>query len=368
MMVIKTYNKNELIKLLDTDIYHKSEHIPISIHRAKSQISNPHANDTDVILICTYFNTVLTGYLGILPDNIYDKNQDKYVHCGWMSCLWVHPEYRGKKIAQSLIHKCFEVWDGHIILTEYTGAAGSLYEKSDLFQVLTLQTGVRLYNRASFESILPPKHTFFQKTKSLLKFKDRLINSIFDIRFLFYNPQIKNHSLEFVSQADEEIRQFILQHNEQHLFKRNLNEINWILQFPWVLNMPEPDQMSQKYHFTSGASQFCNYALKVRNSQGKLEGFFIFTNIKGHLKMPYCFHKNNLEMVKEVIEYMMIKLRVHTFTTYQENIAAFLIKKSKTAWLKREVNRPYLISQKLHHISNGQKPEIQDGDGDCAFT
>ena len=69
----------EIIKLnkLELSIYIKSERflnapvLPISEHRALSQIKNPKALKDDVLLLLTYDNEKLIGYLGILPDDIF---------------------------------------------------------------------------------------------------------------------------------------------------------------------------------------------------------------------------------------------------------------------------------------------------------
>lgn len=69
-MTIKTYNRNELSAFIDSDFYAILSKIPISYHRAVSQINNPAVSDNDILLWVAYENAAVIGYIGVLPDRL----------------------------------------------------------------------------------------------------------------------------------------------------------------------------------------------------------------------------------------------------------------------------------------------------------
>ena len=155
MLEIKKYNRKDLEQYVNSQTFKDLKVIPISFHRAISQCNNPRALEDDILLFVAYEDGQIAGCLGALPDDYFTKDNTK-VHLAWMSCLWVDPEHRGKKIAQKLIHSCFEAWDHRIILTEFTSEAGSLYQKRNLFDPWLTLKGRRWYIQSDLIFILPP--------------------------------------------------------------------------------------------------------------------------------------------------------------------------------------------------------------------
>ena len=106
MIDIKLLNKKLLIEFINHSNYNTLDIVPITEHRALSQIQNPRLHENDILLLLAYKEKELVGYLGVLPDKINFNN--KFEKCGWLSCLWVKPEQRGFQIAKLLLDKCFE--------------------------------------------------------------------------------------------------------------------------------------------------------------------------------------------------------------------------------------------------------------------
>ena len=365
----------EIIKLnkLELSIYIKSERflnapvLPISEHRALSQIKNPKALKDDVLLLLTYDNEKLIGYLGILPDDIF-LNETQSIHCGWMSCLWVDPNYRGKKIAQNLIHACFESWKGNILLTEYTGPAEMLYIKMGLFTSFKEMKGVRYYVRSDLSTLLPPKRIIFDKIKPILKSLDWGINILIDTISYFRNPLSLNYSAEEINKIDSETNNFISPLLVNQNFKRSENELNWIMQNPWVLSSDIADEKAKKYHFTSTSRKFEITALKIRNQKSEMLGFIILTNRDGHLKIPYCFYIGNIDAIQEVVNNFIKENKIKTVSIYQPSIIEIQKRKPFIKAINKSITRKYLISTSLSKKVNINNIVLQDGDGDCAFT
>ncbi len=365
MIKIRQLNKRLLYDYIYSEEYSKLKYIPITKHRALSHINNPRANDEDVLLLLAYENTQLVGYLGILPDQIFYNN--KFEKCGWLSCLWIDSEHRGKKIAFQLVKKSIEVWNERILMTEFTAPAKKLYDKTNNFLKLEEKKGIRLYVRFNLLTILPPKKDIFKRVKFLLKTFDFISNSLFDFRFYFLSNNLTNIQLEYINHIDREIDEFIKHKQQKQLFRRRADELNWIIKNPWILSSPTKDIISKKYHFTSLEKLFEFVPVKVFNKYNELIAFIIFAKRNEDLKIPYCYG-DDLEAIIKVINYHLVKWRVKTFTTFNEEIVSNLKSSSTTSLFKKEIKRNYIISSSFDTNLLEKNFRIQDGDADCSFT
>ena len=100
-MKIRKLNRRGLKEFIESDEFEKMPHIPISRHRAYSQINNPRLKENDILLLISYHDGEMSGYLGALPDDILINNLNE--HCAWMSCIWINPKMRGRNIAYTLV-------------------------------------------------------------------------------------------------------------------------------------------------------------------------------------------------------------------------------------------------------------------------
>lgn len=365
MIEIKLLNKQLLSEFINSREYQKLKYLPISKHRAISHINNPRANDTDILLLLAFQNKQLVGYLGVLPDQIiYNNKIEKW---GWLSCLWIDENQRGKKIALQLVRKSLELWNKKILITEFTEPAKKLYDKTKSFVNLKHKKGLRLYIRFSLQTILPPKKNLFKRIKPLLKVLDFLLNALFDCRFYFLNEKLKDVSLKHIDHIDNEIETFIKDKQRNQLFNRGIHELNWILKNPWILNSEE-NLNSKRYHFSSVDKRFEFVPLKIYNKQNKLIAFIIFARRNDDLKIPYLYHDNYLETIVKVVNYHLIKWKIKTFTCFHSELVLMLKKQRTPALFKKEINRNYMISNVFDSKIIESKLEIQDGDGDCSFT
>ncbi len=367
MTEIKLLNKSLLIEFINHEDYNTLESIPITRHRAISQILNPRLEDNDVLLLLAYQEEKIVGYLGVLPDQIFINNKTE--KCGWLSCLWVNPSHRGKQIAQLLLDTCFDAWGKRILATEFTPSAKRLYDKSNFFKDLQIKEGIRLYIRSDLHNLLPPRKRIFKKLFLILKVTDAIINSLLDIKLLFRKPNIGNLRLEYINHLDNEVQNFISDKQQNQLFKRGKTELNWIIKNPWVLSTPIMDVVSSKYHFSSSDKSFNFYALKVRNSDNQLIAFIIFSKRNQNLKLPYCYyHGDHLNSVINILYFHLLKWKIKTFTTFKSEITRYLSNNKTPALFKREIKRHYIISNFFSTSIFEEEYEIEDGDADCSFT
>jgi len=366
MIEIKTLNKSQLDAYISTEAFPQQIFLPISRHRALSHMANPRAGEQDVLLLLAFENDILVGYLGALPDYLfYDEKQHET--CAWLSCMWIDEKHRGKKIAQHLLQKCFDVWQHKILVTEFTEAAKGLYDKTGVFEDLQIRQGIRLYLRSDLAKILPARKPAFQKFQSVLKVFDVLLNAICDLRFYFVKRE--KYRIETIDHIDKESLDFIQTHQSGQIFRRGAEELDWMLKNPWIL-AAEEDAMSVKYHFSSVDTSFDFYPLKLRNKEGKLIACLVFAKRHKSLKLPYCYMEKGAEKeVARLIEEQILTWRINTFTCFEPSLVVIFKAQDTLALFKKDVKRHYIIAKGLKALlKDTEHSGIQDGDADAAFT
>jgi len=366
---IKLLNKEGLHQLINSPEFGELEYIPITIHRALSQMNNPQLDNEDIILLLAYNKKNLVGYLGALPSKIL--HEEKFERFAWLSCFWVSPSCRGQGVGSQLLNHALQVWDNKLLSADYVEKTKKIYDRTNAFHTIPFEKkGIRLYIRSDLKTILPPKKEIFKKSQPLLRLIDFSFNALFDFRSYFSKNKIDDLRLEYVNEIDNEAKRFIEKRQQErpHLFQRGANELNWIIKNPWILSAPVKDSLSQRYHFSSFEKSFKFYSLKVRNLENELIAFMIFSKRNDVLKLPYLYHINCLDSVINIINHQITKLRITTFTTFQSELVEQLKKVKTPALIKREISRKYLVSAIFKSTLFDQEMEIQDGDADCSFT
>jgi GNAT superfamily N-acetyltransferase len=368
MIEFKILNKEELENFIDSKEYFSLKTIPITKHRAISHIKNPRVDQDDKLLILAYMENDIVGYLGVLPDRLFVSNEKSY-KCGWLSGFWVDSSLRGKGIGEQLIRKSLEIWDDKILSTEFVPFTKKIYNKTGAFGNPIIKRGIKLYIRMDLHSILPPKKRIFQKIKIYLKVIDTFLNSLLDLRFLFYKNELPPVKLEYINQIDDEAEKFISRFQDGQLFKRGIKELNWIINYPWILSTPTEDINSKRYYFSSIDKSFVFYCLKVRNNLNELVAFLILTKRNRVLKLPYCYiEKGFLPEVAKIIDFHILNLRINAFSTFHPELVEYLSTNKTFSIYKKKIERQYLICNILNNIIKENRYNIQDGDADCAFT
>lgn len=367
MIEIKKLDKNSLANFIASVEFSQMPVIPISRHRAISQLHNPVANDNDILLLLAYLENEMVGYLGVLPDNMRCDNGTD-VHCGWMSCIWVSPNHRGMGIAQKLLQVCFESWSDKLICTEFTEPAKHLYQRTGKFQHFTTLKGIRLYYRSDLQTILPHKHNFLKKLKPILQLADVGINFLGDIRFNFYRQKEFTYTLQFLAEVDEESAAFIAEHNVEENFKRDKTALNWMLQYPWVIPHYPKDKDSLRYHFSATDKWFDFTVVKVVDRNNRMVAFLLFAQRNKSLKIPYCYFRCSVQQIADIIQTYVIRNKICTMTVYNASVSNYMRANNMHALYKRNNTREYLISKYLANSVSLSVVHLQDGDGDCAFT
>lgn len=366
MISLKTYNRSSLEDFIDSPEFYELPFLPISYHRAQSHIHNPRADEDDILLIIAHEQGNMVGYLGVLPDWIFDMN-NRRSKCGWLSCMWIDPESRGKGISKILVAEALKSWHQKILVTEFTAPAKGLYDRTGAFKDLQIKQGVRLYIRSDLAKLLPPKNKYFRKTKSLWHLTDLVINLILDLRFVFQNRKISG-AWEVVNDINDDLQKFIHHRQENQIFRRGQEELNWIMKYPWIKS-GHADSQSKKYYFTSIAGIFEFKAMKLTDDMGKIVAFLMLARRDHSLKIPYCyFEEHFMDPVIACITSHLLQWKIKTCTLFHPRLVSYFQENKFPALFLRPFQRHYIISKVFEEFDPATDYDIQDGDADCAFT
>ena len=367
MIQITGLNKQALKEFITSGIMETMPFWPITPHRALSQIENPRVSDEDFLLFLAYEGEEMVGYLGVLPDWIYLKNKNRR-KCGWLSCMWINPLFRGKGISYKLVNSALENWNNNILVTEFTIPAKGLYDKIGVFDDLAIIRGIRLYRRFDLAKILPPKKKLYQRLKPIWKFFDVIGNIFCDIRFLFSTPKLAKLKMEYQNPLDQQVADLIAKKNIHELFKRTKIDQDWIMNHPWILSKPINKAAFSKYYFSSVAKDFSFHGVRISDTNGRLIGFLMFSKRDYSLKIPYAFFDScHTKEMADVVNFHLNKWRINTLTIFNKNLVEYYKNRRSGFLLKRDMRRHYIVNKQLVDYLPDNF-EIQDGDGDAAFT
>jgi hypothetical protein len=368
MIEIKALNRKLLLEYIDSYEYKNGSNIPISIHRAISQTKNPAIDDEDILLLLAINDTILVGYLGILPV-IISFRTGKKVKIGWLSSLWVSPNFRGTDISNKLIKQAFQLYNKNILLSDFVPKTKKTYDKTKLFENKPLsKDGIRLYIQSDLQTILPPKKAYYAKIIWVLQFLDLCINSLIYFRFIFSKINNSQSHFEYITSIDDETEHFIANNQVDNLFKRSKENLDWIFHNPWVISAPQKDNFNSKYYFSSTAQNFEYHSVKIRNSDGNIIAFMILAKRNGNLKIPFLYHNNCINAVIESINQHILTWKIKTFSTFHPELTQGLFQCKTPAFYKRKIKREYLTTLNGENSIVNITLEFQDGDGDCCFT
>ncbi len=363
-METRTLTKKDLHNFIFSKEFYQITNIPISKHRAISQINNPRASDDDIVLVIQFDENKVVGYLGVLPDHFYDGKE--FQKAGWLSCFWVDENYKSKNVAANLFRRVIKAWQQKILITNMVPWLEPIYQKTGIFQTTQYKIGLRGYMRFNLADILPPKYEIFKKLTFILRISDRVLNALGDIRFLFYraykNTEIK---YEHLNHLDKTIEDFINSHNKKNWNLRGKREIEWIMKYPWILEGVKNDFNTSRYYFSSFSKRFFYQLIKYSDHKENIVGLMLVCVRDNNLTVPYIYTDYKyLEIISKSLINIMVYLKINMITIFNEDLSQS-IKNLKAPFLfKKEVKRPYLISKNLNYIT---ELNFQDGDGDCAF-
>jgi GNAT superfamily N-acetyltransferase len=363
-MEIKFYTTSTISGLVSTVQYRTLLHIPITRLRTVSHSLNPRASADDKILFVAWEGGEVTGYLGVLADRMFHK--ERPVRIGWLSCFWVDPAHRGKKLAQELFMKVMEAWDNHILITNMAPGTLNFYLRTNLFRPPLYKEGFRGFMRFNLGEILTPKKEIFRRIRPVLKAADGLGNIILGLRFLFVSKKKFQTDLrvEEVTGINTSTVNFISEHNREEHIRRNKAELEWILGHPWLTVGSSPTEESRRYYFSLIARRFSLRFLEFYDDK-ELAAFMVLSIRDNRLTVPYIYTADGrLPAIAEFLVKTLLDEKLSMITVFHGQLAAAMRSVRAPFLVRRKILRPYLSPLDLDISSLA----FQDGDGDSVFT
>lgn len=358
MIELRCLNKKMLEEFIGSGEFESFDFLPITKHRAWSQIRNPKASDEDVLLALAFSDGKLAGYLGAFPDEL--QVGDQRVKFAWLSTLFVHENFRGKRIAQQLLDMVFQKYGGKIVMTEFTPEAENLYNKTKKFQYIAPKIGKRFYFKSQMAEIIPRKKPAVSFLKPILRMTDWVANFLISTQNYFTGSKdVAFESRDFI---DEESSAFL----EKFQKHRNAEELNHVMANPWILPGNKSDE---RYLFSSYSKAFQYFWIKIFDEEKNLETCALLQLRDGHLKIQYLFNEKDLRRFSDFLQRFIREKNVKVLTSYQTKLNAELTKKSFRKIYQKDQERRYLFHKDLLQVLPADFwPNFQDGDGDPVFT
>lgn len=367
-MHINTFTASQLYSFVQSPGFRDMPHIPITTHRALSYLHNPRGEEQDIVMLMCWEEEILIGYLGVLPDK-WQLEGGECVKVGWMSCIWVHEQARGRGVAKQLMKMALEKWNYNLLATEFTDEAATLYHKSGFFKQLLVKRGLRCYYKWDLQTILPKKNALFSNLTWILSCIDSFGNTHKKIHSFLYFPTKTTLAYHILQKIDERAMRFIYLHQKKEAFKRNMLEWNWIKQFPWVLKREKTEIEEQRYAFSAYDTSFDFQFVTLMENSDTIEALFSYTLRNHQMKIPFLYANDAIiPKVYQVIMEILEKEGATTLIVYHPVFCKYLQEQKRAFIYKKEAFRSYLITNELFKKVDTANIYIQDGDGDCAFT
>jgi hypothetical protein len=368
-MEIRRLKVNELSEYINTPEFINSEFIPISKARAISQSFNPDADAEDIALIvASDENHEVVGYIGMLPGYYYEGKATNKLY--WNSGWWIHP-VKGKKVSMLLFYSMMEICKDKLVLADLTPLTYQILKKTGLFEFSQPKPGVCGYLRLPVKKVLQRQFNIYNKLNVLIIIIDVIANLFVEVYQFFWRLKIilpEDTTINEVRSVDNETSEFInLVTHEKGTFRKQ-NELNWILQYPWLKESTiKNDPEAKKYYFSTVVQEFEYHCLKIYKNKS-LVAFVFLTSRDGSYKVPYVFY-NDIEpkiLYKIILKYITEKKAI-SFTTWHPELEKIIKTKFSPFIIKKQIKKQEAYSIQLKNLF---KPGFifQDGEGDMVFT
>lgn len=363
-MLIKEFKKYDLELALKENSLWQGENYPITKHRLISHITNPRLSEEDTLLTVSYDeNNNINGYIGTLPDYIFTKSGKKKM--AWFSTWWVNTNDKNSNLIGSLLFEsAMKSYENNIGVSGFAASVERVYKASRKFISLKKLDGKIIYLKSPIRNIILEKYGKLSSFYFLFKIVDILINSFISIKTKSINIPEK-FSLEYINEIDNDTQEFINGFHENNLTKRSKEELDWIIKYPWII---EGNIKDDKYYFSSTAKSVENIGLKIKDENNSIIAFLILRKKNNQLRITYTyFNKKYSDLVLKIISKESIKKGIEIVYLYNESLLSQLNKSNLPHIFSKSIIRKSIISKNFKNEIS-ENLDLQEGDGDCAFT
>jgi len=367
-MHYETYDIGGISKLLDSNEYWNKDILPITKQRALSYMHNPRAVANDVLLIVAYEIDQVISYIGIIPDEIIIANKENKI--GIVSSWWVDPNKAKTGIGAILLLKAFNYYNNQIFVGPFSEQAGMIYKKIKNFNKLSLSHAYEFKScyyfkksESRFKQIIP------NVIISSITFCMNILLRLRQNRWIKHSFLIRNRQLCVEQDYIDNASQIFIEANSKNdLFRRDKDYLEWLVNYPWILELNKDNQIKTRYYFSNDDKKFKISILKIINNN-IIIGIIVIQQRNERLTLPYVYINN--KYIKDVMTQIVVhflKSDCEQMLLYNEHIVGQI----KALYPPLVINkttrrREYFISDG-YNTKNIKDKLFHDGYGDAAFT
>lgn len=360
-MHFKNYTLAQLAEYINSSEFNNGRTIAITPLRAKSQIKNPKASVSNIVLSIAFDeNNEIIGYIGALPHMVDG------IKCAWNSCWWVKPGTPAQ-ISMKLLFMFIDNWKQKVLFSEMTPHTSKIIEKLGFCKNVTT-FGFRGYFRFPLAEVLPQKKPILENITPLLRLTDRALNFCLNLRDITIRDKctLSIEKIDSLNNADD---LFISKFDKHSPGKRKSDDFNWISKNPWLIK-PENAQpgISNRYYFSYQTQRFETAWVRFFDKH-KQVGLVAYSIRNNSLKLPYVFCDK--KYAKEISNYFLTLLKtdkkITSLTTFHNTLTE-AFKKQHCFLYKITIPKYSAISKQLLSECKIDSPFFQMGDGDAIFT
>lgn len=280
--------RTEEIKLKDLDSFARSffersgpdDILPISPQRVLAHTHNPCARPDDIVLLVAFIGNECIGYHGLLPGLLKHDNNVSRVF--WATTFYVSKAHRGQGIGKLLIEK-IKALNVDFAVTGMTRAAERTY----------LHSGLKTLGPIVFYQLQIKKGAgfkFFYRTLKSFLYRRWLNRHVGDFQEFRYNR---------VDQISTTLKSIKPPAKDGPAFYRDIERVNWMLNYPWVVSKDAVEMHRENYHFAGVRDVFKYIALEFYSKRDNA--------FKGFVVLSVSRKKDNT--VLKILDYHILDLK-----------------------------------------------------------
>jgi GNAT superfamily N-acetyltransferase len=356
---------------------------PISRYRALSQSKNPYAEEGDVGLLVAYFGDRCVGYQGVLPGKL--RNSHGTAKVFWCTAAYVLPEFRKRMVAIQLVKKLVSLGKD-IVLTGFDKVVADVFKGLHFREIQPLEYLSLRVDRLDLFSY--PFRRFYRLKKRWPAFQNVAEAGIRFSRRRFhpavrtsYYRMLDRRASKFLEgvrwEEARSVRSLSLNGaaapNHETGFQRDLEAIDWMLEFPWIQDGPPPTR--PLYYFSEAYDHFRYIVLTIKGTDGECRAFVVLslTVEKGESKLKVLDFRGHPEDDKALfwlvckhaaqhqVDEVELPLRMESQAASLP-FASFVTKRESRRYLCYPSSKDSPLARAIPRLS------LDLCDGDCAFT
>ncbi len=285
---IHAYACRMLGELKEKEELKENSELPVTRHRALSLKNNPYADDEDVGLIVAFDRDRSIGALVLMPGLL--RSGGSLHKMFWTSSWFVCADYRGKGVGTGLLLEAVSLKED-IVHTAMSADSERVMKKHGFIEMAVLAYDVIHVDRVNpftlpFRIIRKMPWGDKASREKIDRFTagwNRITSPL--IRRGFYRSlqlhrrmEESPYRFEVVDAFGEAVSAKGNCDNGKNEFYRDMDAVNWMLSYKWILENDERDPIESGYFFSSYRDRFRYVPMEIYSKESRtFEGYFVLS-------------------------------------------------------------------------------------------